>query len=32
LMNMGFDSLSMGLHHVLPVRKHLACLNYRPET
>ncbi|OIO70317.1 MAG: phosphoenolpyruvate--protein phosphotransferase [Zetaproteobacteria bacterium CG12_big_fil_rev_8_21_14_0_65_55_1124] len=31
LMNMGFDSLSMGLHHILPVRKHLASLNYRPD-
>jgi len=32
LMNMGFDSLSMSPHHILPVRKHLACLNYHPET
>jgi len=32
LMNMGFDSLSMSLHHILPVRKHLSSLNYRPET
>lgn len=31
LMNMGFDSLSMGLHHILPVRKHLASLSYHPE-
>jgi len=31
LMNMGFDSLSMGLHHLLVVRKHLASLNYHPE-
>jgi len=31
LMNMGFDSLSMGLHHLLGVRKHLASLNYHPE-
>jgi len=31
LLNMGFDSLSMGLHHILPVRKHLASLNYHPE-
>ena len=32
LMNMGFDSLSMGLHHILPVRQHLASLNYHPES
>jgi len=32
LMNMGFDSLSMSLHHILPVRKHLSHLYYRPET
>ncbi len=32
LLNMGFDSLSMGLHHILPVRKHLASLNYHPES
>lgn len=31
LMNMGFDSLSMSLHHILPARKHLASLNYHPE-
>jgi len=32
LMNMGFDSLSMSLHHILPTRKHLASLNYHPES
>jgi phosphoenolpyruvate-protein phosphotransferase (PTS system enzyme I) len=31
LMNMGFDSLSMGLQHILPTRKHLSTLTYRPE-
>lgn len=31
LMNMGFDALSMGLPHLLPVRKHLASLNHHPE-
>jgi len=32
LMNMGFDTLSMGLHHILPMRKHLASLDYHPES
>ncbi len=31
LMNMGFDSLSMSLNHILPVRKHLRRLHYHPE-
>ncbi len=31
LMNMGFDSLSMSLNHILPVRKYLSRLRYRPE-
>jgi len=31
LMNMGFDALSMSLNHILPVRKHLRRLYYRPE-
>ncbi|MDX8390961.1 MAG: phosphoenolpyruvate--protein phosphotransferase [Mariprofundaceae bacterium] len=29
LMNMGFDSLSMSLQHILPIRKHLASLHYQ---
>ncbi len=32
LMNMGFDCLSMSVHHILPVRKHLSHLRWRPET
>jgi len=31
LMNMGFDCLSMSVHHILPVRKHLSHLRWRPE-
>jgi len=31
LMNMGFDTLSMSLQHILPVRKHLASLHYQPS-
>ncbi len=31
LMNMGFDSLSMSLNHILPVRKHLSSLHYHPD-
>lgn len=31
LMNMGFDTLSMSLNHILPVRKHLSCLHYHPD-
>jgi len=31
LMNMGFDSLSMALHQILPARKYLASLNHHPE-
>ncbi len=32
LMNMGFDTLSMSLQHILPVRKHLASLHYHPDS
>ncbi len=31
LLNMGFDSLSMSLQHILPVRKHLASLHYQAQ-
>jgi len=31
LMNMGFDCLSMSVHHILPVRKHLSHLRWKPE-
>jgi len=31
LMNIGFDTLSMSLNHILPVRKHLKGLRYQPE-
>ncbi len=32
LLNMGFDALSMGLHAVLTVRRHLSRLEYEPES
>jgi len=30
-LNMGMDTLSMSLNQILPIRKHLSRLRYRPS-